>query len=324
MSTHGIKMQNFTANVSTLSEPLLTDGILIPIGSLVIIENVLAIIILYRCTRLNFQIRLLSLNLTLTDLLTGIMLSVPLQTLRFGEENCEFKKYTSFLFLNTSLLTVTLFNLDRCFVFWFSMRYYAYITKRLILKFCVILWSVSLLMTYMMFFNSDMPFGIHCGFMYTLEKNFINTSGKSLILIFILSNLFLYGYMLFYVKHRMRMIFNINSTGNLAPSNQSKVAIKLSVLTGTFLIMFTPFIITLTFPILNYSKKTGILVHNLTGSLMLLNSAVNPILYVWRFKEPRYLLKRMCCFFNTNLLTKLRDRQERGITSIDLKTYGNS
>lgn len=169
-------MQNFTANVSTLSEPLLTDGILIPIGSLVIIENVLAIIILYRCTRLNFQIRLLSLNLTLTDLLTGIMLSMPLQTLRFGEENCEFKKYTSFLFLNTSLLTVTLFNLDRCFVFWFSMRYYAYITKRLILKFCVILWSVSLLMTYMMFFNSDMPFGIHCGFMYTLEKNFINTS----------------------------------------------------------------------------------------------------------------------------------------------------
>lgn len=317
-------MQNLTTNVSTLPKPLLTDGILIPIGSLVVIENVLAIIILYRCTRLNFQIRLLSMNLTLTDLLTGIMLSTPLQTLRFGEENCELKKYMSFLFLNTSLLTVTLFNLDRCFVFWFSMRYYAYITKRLILKFCVILWIVSLLMTYMMFFNSDRPFGIHCGFMYTLEKNFINNSGKSLILIFIVSNLFMYGYILSYLKHRMGKIFNTNSTGNPAPINQSNLAVKLSVLTGTFLVMFTPFIITLTFPILDYSKKTGILVHNLTGSLMLLNSAVNPILYVWRFKEPRYLLKRMCCFFNTKLLTKLNDHHKRGITSIDLKTYGKS
>lgn len=317
-------MQNLTTNVSSLSKPLLTDSILIPIGSIVVIENVLAIIILYRCSRLNFQIRLLSMNLTLTDLLTGIMLSTPLQTLRFGEENCEFKKYLSFLCLNTSLLTVTLFNLDRCFVFWFSMRYYAYITKRLMLKFCVILWIVSLLMTYLMFFNSDRPFGIHCGFMYTLEKNFINSFGKSLILIFIVSNLFMYGYILSYLKHRMGKIFNINSTGTPAAVNQSKVAIKLSVLTGTFLVMFTPYIITLTFPILDYTTKTGILVNNLTGSLIVLNSAVNPILYIWRLKEPRYLLKKLCCFFNTKLLTKLNDHNKRGITSMDLKTVGKS
>lgn len=124
-----------------------------------------------------------------------------------------------FLFLNILLFIVIFFNLDWCFVFLFLMWYYVYIIKCLILKFCVILWFVSFLMIYMMFFNFDMFFGIYCGFMYIFEKNFINIFGKFLILIFILLNLFLYGYMLFYVKYWMRMIFNINFIGNLVLSN---------------------------------------------------------------------------------------------------------
>lgn len=87
--------------------------------------------------------------------------------------------------------------------------------------------------------------------------------------------------------------------------------------------MFILFIIMFIFLILNYLKKIGIFVYNFIGSLMFLNSVVNLILYVWRFKELRYFLKRMCCFFNINLLIKFRDRYECGIIFIDLKIYGN-
>lgn len=132
--------QNFTTNATNIPQPLITDAVIIPIGCLLVVENIIAIVILYRCTRLNFQIRLLSINLAVTDLMTGVMLSMPLNLLRFGEDNCEFKKYFSFLFVNTSLLTITMFNLDRCFVFWFAMRYYTYITKRLVVKLCFFMW----------------------------------------------------------------------------------------------------------------------------------------------------------------------------------------
>lgn len=309
-----------TTNATNIPKPLITDAVLIPIGCLLVIENVIAIVILYRCTRLNFQIRLLSINLALTDLMTGVMLSMPLHLQRYGEENCEFKKYFSFLFVNTSLLTITMFNLDRCFVFWFAMRYYTYITKRLVVKLCISMWCASFLITYLMFFNFSGPLGIQCSFMYTLEKNIINILGKSLILFFILSNLIMYGYLLFYFKNRMKKIFDVNSAGGQTPNNQSQVVLKLSVITGTFLAMFTPFIITLTFPILDYSKSSGILVHNVTASLMVLNSAVNPILYVWRFKEPRYLLQRMFCFFNTKYLIKLNERYNENTASYSLKS----
>ena len=312
--------QNFTTNATNIPQPLITDAVIIPIGCLLVVENIIAIVILYRCTRLNFQIRLLSINLAVTDFMTGVMLSMPLNLLRFGEDNCEFKKYFSFLFVNTSLLTITMFNLDRCFVFWFAMRYYTYITKRFVVRLCISMWCASFLVTYLMFFNFGGPLGIQCSFMYKLEKNIVNNLGKSLILLFILSNLIMYGYLLFYFKQHMKKIFDKNSAGGQTPNNQSQVVLKLSVITGTFLAMFTPFIITLTFPILDYSKSSGILVHNLTASLMVLNSAVNPILYVWRFKEPRYLLQRMLCFFNTNFLTNLNERYNQRIASYNMKS----
>lgn len=313
--------QNFTTNATNIPQPLITDALLIPIGCMLVIENVIAIVIMYRCTRLNFQIRLLSINLAVTDLMTGVMLSMPLHLLSYGEDNCEFKKYFSFLFVNTSLLTITMFNLDRCFVFWFAMRYYTYITKRLVVKLCFFMWCASLLITYLMFFNFNGPLGVQCSFMYRLEKNIVNNLGKSLILLFILSNLIMYGYLLFYLKHRMKKIFDVNSAGGQTPNNQSQVVLKLSVITGTFLAMFTPFIITLTFPILDYSKSSGILVHNLTASLMVLNSAVNPILYVWRFKEPRYLLQRMFCFFNPKYLIKLNEHYNENTATYSLRSY---
>ena len=317
---------NITSNVSNISKPLITDAILLPVGLVLVMENIIAIFILYRCTRLNFQIRLLSINLALTDLLTGVMSCMPLELLTFGDGNCEFKKYLSFLFVNTSLLTITMFNLDRCFVFWFAMRYYTFITKKIISKLCVMTWFTSFVITYLMFFNYHGPLGIQCGFMYEQEKNTVNNTGKSVILLLILSNLVMYGYILFYFKRKMKTIFDVNSMGSQTPGNQSQVVIKLSVITGTFLAMFTPFIITLTFPILDYSKSSGKLVHNSTAVLMVLNSAANPVLYVWRFKEPRYHLKRLFCFFNSSYLRNQATiyNQEIACYSLNSKTLASN
>lgn len=83
----------------------------------------------------------------------GVMLSMLLNFLRFGEDNCEFKKYFLFLFVNIFLLIIIMFNLDCCFVFWFVMRYYIYIIKCFVVRLCIFMWCVSFFVIYLMFFN---------------------------------------------------------------------------------------------------------------------------------------------------------------------------
>lgn len=85
--------------------------------------------------------------------------------------------------------------------------------------------DASFPISYSMFYFSG-PMGIQCSFMYRQKKNIINNLGKSLILFFILSNLIMYGYLLFYLKHRMKKIFDVNSAGGQTLSNQSAGGFK--------------------------------------------------------------------------------------------------
>lgn len=65
----------------------------------------------------------------------------------------------------------------------------------------------------------------------------------------------------------LKKIFDVNSVGGQTLSNQSPGGFKDLYLTETFLAMFTPFIFTLTFPVLNYSKSASckMLVQDLTS-----------------------------------------------------------
>lgn len=108
---------------------ILTDGLLVSFGCILLIENFVSIIILRRCTRLLFQIRSLSLNLAISDFVTGFILALPDSVLRTPFQ-CDFKKYLSFLCINVSLLIIPMMNLDRYFAFAYAMRYYSFITKK--------------------------------------------------------------------------------------------------------------------------------------------------------------------------------------------------
>lgn len=85
--------------------------------------------------------------------------------------------------------------------------------------------DASFSIAYSMFYFSG-PMGIQCSFMYRQKKNIINNLGKSLILFFILSKLIMYGYLLFYLKHRMKKMFDVHSAGGQTLSNQSAGGFK--------------------------------------------------------------------------------------------------
>lgn len=81
------------------------------------------------------------------------------------------------------------------------------------------------------------------------------------------------------------------------------------MITGFFLICYSPYIFTQvlqgTLLNSNYIGK----IHAVTLSLILLNSVINPVLYVWRFTEARYQLKLFFYFWNKEKMEEIN--QER-------------
>jgi hypothetical protein len=307
---------------------ILNNLVVIPIGVPICLENILAIIVLIRSTRLIYQVRILSINLAITDCLAGLVLSLPDYT--FGD--CNLKKYFTAPFFNVSLITVTLFNIDRCCSQKFALRYYQIVTSNVLKIACLLSWFVGMLATYMMFFDPSHPLGIYCGLMSLSTYNFVAYSAKTFQLLIILSNMFMYIYfsLSLYIRAKSvsvpviktisRSSENIESQ-NVQPArkpsrkpntgnghsfrNQAMVAKKLAVITGFFLFCCTPYFLLQVIPNVDYSRGPKRFLFAFTGGLMFINSAINPCLYVWRFTEARYQLRRMLYCWSAGKLRKL-------------------
>jgi hypothetical protein len=325
-STYIGKMETNSYNSTTVatnfSQPILTDAMLSSIGGVIVLENLLAITILYRCKRLNFQIKILSMNLAISDISTGVILSCPLSVYQYGE-NCEFKKYLAFSVLNLSLFTVTMYNLARCFVFALGLKYYKYVTERRLICLCILFWVAGVITSYLMYYSENSPFKIGCGFMYELEKNIVSQSTKYFLLCTIISNFFMYLYLLRQIHKRKHQVGNVESN-HAVRNEQTNIVKKISVITVTFLAIATPFYITLTFPILDYSTPFGKTTHNVCGILLCLNSAMNPVFYVWRLNEPRYHLKLLIMKWNKAYCEKITQEFNQTVASYQMTATSSS
>lgn len=296
---------------------LLQDALLVTVGVVMLLENVISIILLWKCTRLLFQIQIFSLNLAISDFLTGFFLALP-NTLFYEKYQCDIKKYPCFLFVNVSLLIVTMMNLDRCFVFAFAMRYYSFITKTFIMIVCTLAWIFGIFLTYGMFFDYDGKLGFSCELMAFSTKNTINTIFRCTLICFVLLNLIMFGYLLHQIR---KCVYQVHHTQTpKVPQRQSKVVRKIALLVGIFLAAYFPFVVIYTFPVFDMTSQLGRNIYTSTAFLVLLNSAFNPNLYVWRFSEPRYHMKKCLCFWNKQWLRTIDQKYNQECASFDIYT----
>lgn len=304
---------NITGNAS--AKVVLSDGLLVPVGIVMILENIISITLLWKCTRLLFQIRILSLNLALSDLFTGIFLYIP-NTLLFEKYRCDLKKYACFLFTNVSLLIVTMMNLDRCFVFAFAMRYYSFITKKLIIKLSVLSWILGIFLTYGMFFGYEFGNGLSCELMAFLTRNTINTIFRCTLICLVFLNLIMFGYLLHHIRKGFRVVHQTKTVQ--FSQRETRTVRKISVFTGMFLAAFSPFMMIYTFPILDMTSSIEKSIYTISATLVLLNSACNPVLYVWRFSEPRYRIKKLLCFWNKKKIMAIDQKYSQQTASYSI------
>ena len=296
---------------------ILTNLLVIPFGIPICLENLLAIVVLLRSSRLIYQVRILSINLAFTDFLAGLILSIPDDV--FG--SCLLKKYFTAPFINVSLITVTLFNIDRCCSLKFALRYYELVTPKFLKVACSVSWFFGILISYFMFYDPSHVFGVYCGVMYMAPNNSFSLITRVLQLLTILSNLFMYIYMLKLLYERSSAVSGVHcndksktktpeahhqpTNHKLSAKYQIRVVKKLAVITGFFLLCCTPYFLVKAIPNIDYTDRKMRALTAVTAGIMFLNSAINPVLYVWRFTESRYQLKKILFIWNSEKLRKL-------------------
>jgi hypothetical protein len=262
---------------------LLKNDLAMGVGMIILIENIFTFIVLLRCQKILLQIRILSITLCTTDLLAGLSFSVPDF---FLEEyfQCRMKKYPQTFLATMSVLTVSMINADRCLAFYYGINYYIRVTPKRVKIAVVCMWIFCIANGYLTYFDREYSYGICCTTMEFTPNNSMNFIGKSTNVIILFSNIFFYCYIVSSIKSR----------------EQKAVVCKLTVITGCVLGSCGPgLLVFLLFPMNKVENRKYFLY---TGMFVLLNSVVNPFLYVWRFSEARYQCKRIICFWNQKLL----------------------
>ena len=194
-------------------------------------------------------------------------------------------------------------------------------------------WISGIFLSYCLFFEwapHSSPVGLTCRLLRDPPRNPINFVGQYVPLAIVLSNFFLYAYMIVYLKRRMvkvkpRVWINEGKNKKSVETKryideQTKIVMKLSLITGSFILMCTPYLITLSLGDAQVGEKFH---HNLrlvTGTLIFMNSAWNPVLYVWRFKEARYHLKRMVCIGGPSMQGKIKHTSEHTAYQLSIHT----
>lgn len=118
---------------------------------------------------------------------------------------------------------------------------------------------------------------------------------------FALQHLFIYLPIYLSINVSVRFSRNTGQTSK----DVNGVIRKLSVITGFFLVCYSPYIITQVLQGTLYDSTYSGTIHAVSLSLTLLNSPINPVLYVWRFNEARFQLKFFVCVWNKRKTDKI-------------------
>lgn len=152
--------------------------------------------------------------------------------------------------------------------------------------------DLFILLIYFMFHDTRSQYGIYCGILYLTRRDQVNIISRLITVIILLFNIFLYIYLSINVSVRFS-----RNTGQTS-KDVNGVIRKLSVITGFFLVCYSPYIITQVLQGTLYDSTYSGTIHAVSLSLTLLNSAINPVLYVWKFNEARFQLKIFVCVWN--------------------------
>ena len=255
--------------------------------------NSLILVALFKEASLHPPSKLLLRSLAATDLCVGIIVE-PLNVTRWISVVCErrdicrstFSTFaiSSRILWMVSLLTLTAISVDRLLALLLGLRYRQVVTLKRTYGTVIALWVVS--------FGGCIT--------YLWNESFVTFSSYTKIILTMCLLTSIYSYTRIFLRlrrHQTQVQDNVtgqpNQTTPLNIARYRKTASSALWLQLTLLVCYLPYII-LPFALRENQGKVSsgfILALQFAGTLLYLNSSLNPILYCWKIREVRHAVK---------------------------------
>ncbi|OWF49661.1 Adenosine receptor A2a [Mizuhopecten yessoensis] len=273
--------------------------------------NIFSIVTLSQCVRIDKRIKLMIRNIALADGFLGCFpgLAVLSDYIGFSDIvlGCHFYLISSRFFTFTKLFSVSILAVDRFICLYLSNWYLQYVSESLVFAVSLGTWLTSFGIT-MGTYTSGVSFVVDC-----VNDNMKN--GFSIVLtISVACGLVIIGAytgVFLNVKKHVRKMKSINLSTSSSQTNLYKSTFILCLLMLVFVLCYTPAGVYRTMVYLNPDRlfETGG-IRNVTNIIFMSSTVINPLLYIWRFKECRIRMSKMLCLCNKRYLEEL-DREQK-------------
>lgn len=154
--------------------------------------------------------------------------------------------------------------------------------------------------------------------MYLAPRLPVNMVAKWSCIFILIANILMNGYLMSYLFTSPYM-----GKRDYKPNKDlNGIVGKLSMITGFFCICYSPYCLIQVIPEINTSAAFGF-IHAVALGVLLLNSIINPILYVWRFREARFQLKMLMCFWDKIQREKIENQRNRFFATYTISIIQN-
>ncbi|XP_065939449.1 melanocortin receptor 5-like [Magallana gigas] len=265
-------------------------------GMTIVSLNLLALLILAQTKRMNFQIKVMTMNLAVTDFLTGIAIVLDsFLSLALPEYLCRPLMYLYCIGVVVSFMTITGLLLDRVFAIFHPFRYQRFASheKKFSSVVLVTLWIAGGFLSAVNYIDGFKIYNTAYVAIYRLSRSvYPNDELRSIHL---------------YKKH-------------------TSILFKLSAITVSFMLLYTPMIVLNGIAVLNNDLAKSLQGwQRFAGLLILLNSFINPFLFVLRFTECRYTFLSIVCFACKSQREKYKNlKKQFGVSFLDEQSQGNT
>jgi hypothetical protein len=266
--------------------------------------NLLALYLLVKSSKLDYKIRILSINLCIADILTCVSLCFPTALYKniFGS---DLKDFFVLVPATAAFLTITLFNLDRFLAFKATLHYHGYVSKLKIKLSSLVVWILSLTLSFSQY--CSIVDGYVCLAVPSSIKRNTIIVGYIRLVIFLLNAVF-FGASIYHMKIKL-----LTMSDKYKCMSQTRTFLKVSAITGTFLVLFTPGMLWTIFKPNVTDLRVSMVTDIVCGFCFTASFIMDPIWYVLRFSDCRFQLRLLLHACN-------REKQEE-IKSMRNKHY---
>ena len=265
-------------------------------GVSVTISNLMAVGILLKCKKMSFQLRIMTIQLAITDVIRGIVvIMIGLHITDTSIVMCHVSYHTQVVICNMTCFTITAMSCDRFLALSFPLRYRYMVTARRAKYIVIVLWVMALATSLLILQWMTNTVYTSCKYSVVADGYRQHATIGTLI---ILINIFLYAGILWALYCRRDNLSQSRSSGReVHMKQQKKILLKILAITLVFVLTFLPFnVMWMIFAIDFDNRKHYMTAYFVTMLLWLSNSMLNPCVYVWQYPECRKKLL-VCCHF---------------------------